>query len=370
MPRPRALAKQAEATIFAADVKVTPVSMVIAAKTDQHRWLEIGGGLRRFSEATQWWWGDWSLFGAQKAYGEIKQQAEAIGLDEHVLRNYRSVARAFELSRRRDNLSWGHHEAVLGLSDPSKQDEMLAQAEAEGWSVADLRARVRLHKNEELGAGDWLQVYDVWNFAGCDPGFGQEHPGRIPGQIVLNVLHYFTAPGDLVVDPMAGGGTTIDACRELGRHCVAFDIEPRRSDIEEHDATQPWPRTTRHCALVFIDPPYWDMRAEDYASSSISALALDDFYLALEKVMRQAHGALKDGGYLALLLSPSASPEHGFIDHPFHVERLGLSMGFGLAWRISVPQSSQTINAREVAWTKEERRMLSLIRDLAILKKG
>lgn len=370
MPRTRALAKQAQATIFAADVTVTAVNMAIAAETDQDRWLEIGKALQRFTEASQWWWGDWSLFGADKAYGEIGEQAADIGINEQTLRHYRKVARAFELCRRRHNLSWAHHEAVLGLSDHSKQDKMLARAEAENWSVADLRARVRHDKNVELGAGDWLQVYDVWNFAGCDPGFGQEHPGRIPGQIILNVLHYFTESGDLVVDPMAGGGTTIDACREFGRRCVAFDIEPRRSDIVRHDATHAWPRTAQRCALVFVDPPYWDMRAEEYGPTSISALALDDFYLALEKVMQHAHAALKDSGYLALLLSPSASPEHGFIDHQLEMQGRALAMGFTMAWRVSVPQSSQTINAREVAWTKEQRRMLSLIRDLAILQKA
>jgi hypothetical protein len=76
------------------------------------------------------------------------------------------------------------------------------------------------------------------------------------------------------------------------------------------------------------------------------------------------------GGHLAILLSPSASPDHGFVDHLFRVQQFALSTGFQLAWRVSAPQSSQTINAREVVWTKEQRRMLSLVRDLSILRKA
>jgi len=55
------------------------------------------------------------------------------------------------------------------------------------------------------------QIFNVWNFPSCNPLFGMDDvPGRIPGQIVQNVLHYWTREGDLVVDPMAGGGTTFN----------------------------------------------------------------------------------------------------------------------------------------------------------------
>jgi len=45
--------------------------------------------------------------------------------------------------------------------------------------------------------------YTVWNFTSAhdligDPNF----KGRIPGEIVLNCLYWFTKQGDLVVDPM------------------------------------------------------------------------------------------------------------------------------------------------------------------------
>jgi site-specific DNA-methyltransferase (adenine-specific) len=35
-----------------------------------------------------------------------------------------------------------------------------------------------------------------------------------------------SAPGDLVVDPFAGGGTTLVAARDLGRAYVGFEIVP------------------------------------------------------------------------------------------------------------------------------------------------
>ena len=38
-----------------------------------------------------------------------------------------------------------------------------------------------------------------------DERFGDDWPGRIPAQLVAHTLFYFTNPGDLVFDPMAGG---------------------------------------------------------------------------------------------------------------------------------------------------------------------
>ena len=54
-----------------------------------------------------------------------------------------------------------------------------------------------------------LQPYDVWNFAKCHDLYGREWPGRIPGQLIAHVLYFYTNPGDLVLDPMAGSGTTL-----------------------------------------------------------------------------------------------------------------------------------------------------------------
>jgi len=55
----------------------------------------------------------------------------------------------------------------------------------------------------ELGWG--LRTWDQWNFNDCDKRFGDDWPGRIPAQLVAHILFYFSRPGDLILDPMAGG---------------------------------------------------------------------------------------------------------------------------------------------------------------------
>jgi len=67
------------------------------------------------------------------------QALDSTDYEHGSLRNMVYVAEAVETSLRNDNLSWHHHKAVAPLA-PEEQREMLDRAEAEGLSVAALRA--------------------------------------------------------------------------------------------------------------------------------------------------------------------------------------------------------------------------------------
>jgi len=77
------------------------------------------------------------------------------------------------------------------------------------WALR-LEGKTDQEKFKELGWG--LRTWDQWNFNECDERFGDDWPGRIPAQLVAHTLFYFTKPGDLVLDPMAGGGVVSDVC--------------------------------------------------------------------------------------------------------------------------------------------------------------
>lgn len=64
------------------------------------------------------------------------------GSGTRTLRNYAMVARRFDVSRRRDTLTFQHHAEVCALADDD-QDFWLDIAAEHHWSKADLRRRVR-----------------------------------------------------------------------------------------------------------------------------------------------------------------------------------------------------------------------------------
>jgi len=109
---------------------------------DHPRWVAVGRRLGGISRSSQWWLGDWLRYGTAK-WGEKYVEASRItGYDVRSLANMATLAACFEISRRRDNLSWSHH-AVVAALHPAEQDRWLDMAAAERLSVADLRIELR-----------------------------------------------------------------------------------------------------------------------------------------------------------------------------------------------------------------------------------
>jgi phage N-6-adenine-methyltransferase len=80
------------------------------------------------------------------------QALDATRFSYGTLRNDKYVAAAFQLSRRRDNLSWGHHQIIASLP-PSEQDAALDKAEQEGLSVDALKRGPHVMFNS--GDNEW-----------------------------------------------------------------------------------------------------------------------------------------------------------------------------------------------------------------------
>lgn len=51
------------------------------------------------------------------------------------------------------------------------------------------------------------------------------HPTQKPISVLSRLIEVFTDPGDVVIDPVAGSGTTLRAAAELGRNCYGFEIK-------------------------------------------------------------------------------------------------------------------------------------------------
>lgn len=166
------------------------------------------------------------------------------------------------------------------------------------------------------------QPYDVWQFSSCHDLMGDRHPGRIPGELVCHVLYFLTEPGDLVVDPMAGSGTTLDACLLMGRKARGYDIDHRheRIDVGQHNLDNGWPETVGKARLIFWDPPYFDkmdhgtIGDDGYVEGSISGLDPDGYLDWFAKRFDELHAAVQSGTQLAFLMSdwdPENAKRHG-----------------------------------------------------------
>lgn len=132
------------------------------------------------------------------------------------------------------------------------------------------------------------------------------YAGATPAYVIWNLLQRYTRPGDLVVDPMCGSGTTLDVARELKRKALGYDLQPFRKDIFRSDA-RTLPVEDAKVDFVFIDPPYSDHIKYSDNPDCIGKLRADTpaYYREMDKVLREIDRILKPGRYMALYVSDS-----------------------------------------------------------------
>jgi len=152
-----------------------------------------------------------------------------------------------------------------------------------------------------------LESTTLWDYPrqsyGKNKKGDNKYPGVTPAFIIWNLIQRYTQPGDLVVDPMAGSGTTLDVCKEEGRRCICYDIAPPRPDIIQNDSRK-IPLDDNSVDMIFVDSPYSNnIRYNDHPDCIGKISCEDDrFYNELEKVMSECHRILKPGKVLGWLI--------------------------------------------------------------------
>ena len=97
----------------------------------------------------------------------------------------------------------------------------------------------------------------LWDYPsqhyGSDVQGDPNYRGATPSYIIWNLLKRYTKEKELVVDPCAGSGTTLDVARDLNRKALGYDVHPTRKDIFRVDARKLPPELTGKVDFVFID---------------------------------------------------------------------------------------------------------------------
>jgi len=152
-----------------------------------------------------------------------------------------------------------------------------------------------------------IETTTFWDFPrqsyGLTPKGNNKYAGVTPALIIYNMIWRYTVPGDLVVDPMCGSGTTIDVCKEEKRNVIGYDIASTRPDIIQNDARN-IPLENESVDMVFIDSPYGDNIKYNHHPNNIGNISSEseEFYDELEKVIKECHRILKDGKVLGWLI--------------------------------------------------------------------
>lgn len=79
------------------------------------------------------------------------------------------------------------------------------------------------------GEGGWATLCkNVWNIP---PARHNDHPATFPEELARRCVRLSTWPGEVVVDPFMGSGTTLVAAAALGRRAVGIELSERYCEL-------------------------------------------------------------------------------------------------------------------------------------------
>lgn len=217
-------------------------------------------------------------------------------------------------------------------------------------------------------------VYNIWKQQ--TKTNGTKHFGNSEVRWLDNLLYLYTNPFDVVVDPFAGSGSTIDICKKRSRRYFVSDRKPiieREHEIRNHDlvgedgkVSLPKPPQWNDVKLVYLDPPYWKQAEGQYSNdpTDLANMDLETFTATLAGIIKAYASKLTDA-YIALIIQPTQwnAPERQFTDHVGDMLR---AVKLPVDMRYSVPYESQQCNAQMVEWSKESKRCLVLTREIVV----
>ncbi len=123
----------------------------------------------------------------------------------------------------------------------------------------------------------------IWDIIKTKEEMRLKHPALFPQALVRRLLEIYTKPGDTILDPFAGSGSTLVAAEKLGRQGIGFEITSeyvalaqKRIQMENNEQSQMITlkilnedarNISQHIApnsidLIVTSPPYWNIHRQ------------------------------------------------------------------------------------------------------------
>lgn len=232
-----------------------------------------------------------------------------------------------------------------------------------------------------------LEQTTVWSFP--DRGAWATHQGNYRGnwapQIPRNLILRYTQPGEWVLDPMVGSGTTLVECKLLGRNGIGVDINYEalmltfdRLNFEPQNLYETLPPTEirlyhgdarnldlipdESIDLIATHPPYANIIAYSKGNTIDGDLSrfrsLDDYLDAMTEVSMECYRVLKPGRHCAILVGDTRRHKH-YVPIAFRVMERFLQVGFIL--REDVIKVQWKMKSTRERWQRQAERDFLLI---------
>lgn len=101
---------------------------------------------------------------------------------------------------------------------------------------SDRKSKYKDNRTKDYARGGKRLPHTIWGLPSDGPYWGRvqgnskerrpQHPNQLPEVYLARLIRAYTNPGDHVLDPFCGSGTTAVVCSALSRLCTTIDISP------------------------------------------------------------------------------------------------------------------------------------------------
>lgn len=165
--------------------------------------------------------GDHSGRGSNPRTSLLRTWDQALGLTGHQVWDYV----AWATPGRGPGCVWGSWESPAGPNMRGEWETVIAAHTGPSWS----RETPTEHKGWKDKEGGWIDLTtNVWRFQPQrrDAEAG-DHPAPFPPELAMRCIRLSTWPGETVLDPFAGSGSSILAACSLGRRAIGIEMSER-----------------------------------------------------------------------------------------------------------------------------------------------
>lgn len=206
------------------DLSVDNLSKFIAAYRPYTDYQCVNLGIQRKNNDVYEYWNDYIRAGRDCGYKLLAWNVWDKGMTWHI-----GQASAFFPIRHEWIFVFGTEFYEINLSVEKKPDSITRNPGRKTKRNPDGTL-------EEHTTGDTSKPYkQMESVLFCHPVLDNKvrdlHPATFPVGLPAEYIKAMSDPGDIIIEPFGGSGTTLIACHQLGRKCRIMELEPKYVDV-------------------------------------------------------------------------------------------------------------------------------------------